>query len=283
MIKIESVISELVSLCERVNIHPEYAELRQNIPGLYGKTVFDTLTSVPDMIIMEYSYLFQAKKYFKQEYKSFLKLSQKEWADILKLEKNSTGSVDTIYQDSLSKDELDIFIEAFESVTSFIPDRYKKNINPNVVVLKEKIISNAAFDSEKSEITVSFSDNQKNLMSEIIHEYGHLLEQENLSLKIASHKFLQKRISSNKKLKMSDLCNENGIECLPGSENIQVYPGGFISPYVGRVYGEIEDPKSNTEVISIGLQSFFLDSINFLFKDTEHFEIIYNLLKGNHE
>lgn len=283
MNKLDMLINELVSLNYRVVNHPEYEELRLNIPNLYGKTVFDTLTSVPDMVIMEYDYLFQAKKYFKDQYKFFTKMPTNDFQDFLSLKKSNPSEVDTIFQDDLSQDELNKFIFCWEDITSFIPDKYKSNIRPNILITKDKLVSHTSFEDNKSQLTISYSSDEKILKSEIIHEYGHLIEQYNQSIKNVSHEFLNKRITYPKKVKLSEFCSRYNLDYLPSAGNIDIYEGSFINPYVGRIYGEMKDNKANTEIISIGLQSFFLDTINFLFKDTEHFAIIYNLLKGNYE
>jgi len=283
MNKLDILINELVSLNYRVVNHPEYEELHLNIPNLYGKTVFDTLTSVPDIIIMEYDYLFQAKKYFKDQYKFFIKLPNTEFQDLLDLKKSNPSEVDTIFQADLDQDELNKFITFWEEITLIIPDKYKSNIRPNILITKDKVVAHTSFEDNKSQLTISYSSDEKILKSEIVHEYGHLIEQYNQSIKNASHEFLKKRINYQKKVKLSEFCSRNNLDYLPSAGNIDIYEGSFINPYVGRIYGEMNDNKSNTEIISIGLQSFVLDPVNFLWKDTEHFAIIYNLLKGNYE
>lgn len=277
--ELQSLIKELNTLYSSIEKSSEYFLLNKNIQSLEGNTVFDTLTSVPDLVLIEYPELFKIKKelfsYYKNKYKNF-KINWKEY--------NLIPKVNEVCHDDLKEDEVIRVLESFESLTKTIPDKYKKDIDLNISILKENNLSNTSFESGKYELEISYNKNDLYKMrSEIIHEYGHLLEMTNSCLKKESHNFLKSRIKSFKKELLKDFYLKKEVDNYDLSDKIEIYSGNFIHPYVGRVYFDLSDENANTEVISLGLQMICLDHMNFLFRDPEHFNFIFNILEGNYE
>lgn len=286
MLKIEKLIVELEELVNQARFSPEYPLLLKSIPVLTGKTIFDALTSVPDIIIIEYPTLYQVKKSLKEKFKNETEnYKQLQGTDLekiisfLDLKKENPADVGTVYIQDKSKD-IDKQLRLFEEITELIPDKYKKNIGSIDLYLLEGIISPyASYDKDKKAINLSLNSDDTTFVSELAHEYGHLLEEFNEAIKKESWRFINKRIIDENKVKISDIYFDQDEEYdLDKYPELDVYKGFFISPYVGRTYGEKE--IGQTEIISLGLQSLFLNPITFLFKDIGHFEIIYHLLKG---
>jgi hypothetical protein len=259
----------------------------KSMPALEGKTVFDTLTSVPDLIILEYPTLFQVKKALKQKYieerDAFFnidKLQIEKIADLLGLKVEDSAEVETVFVDDNEKN-YSSQLTAFEQVTELIPNKYKQSVSKiNIYLSNTNASSFAAYNKESKSINLSLLSTPSNFISEIAHEYGHLVEEFNPTIKNKSWDFFNTRAPSLEMESISEILHDQGEEYDTSKyPDLSVYKGSFISPYVGRVYGEVSE-KGPTEVISIGLQSLFLDPINFLFKDVEHFNLIYKLLKG---
>lgn len=282
---IENLVNELYVIIKKTNSQEEYSELLKNMPELLGRTVFDTLTSVPDITLIEYPNLFSSKQELKELYKKSLKeYNDFSINDLLSKKYSKEIALKSIYQDQLTNKELSIFIEQLESVLILIPDKYKKNIKDfDIVLSKNEKHSAISRSLKKQEMIIKYDNSDlKNLQGEIIHEIGHLLEDSNFKLKNFSHKFLLERIYSKEKIKFNDFSDECNLEIFD-ERNSEVYPGPFISPYIGKVYNDLDNYNAETEVLSVGLQSMLLDPLNFLFKDVEHFLFIYNVLKEKYD
>lgn len=282
MSHIENLISDLKSLTLQAKRSFEYEDLLVSMPHFVGKTVFDTLTSIPDLVLLEYPTLYQIKKSIKEKYAKesdaffHMKGNQIEKTiKILDLKKSESASVDTLFVDDENLD-YSAQMSLFESITELIPKAYKDSIGAINVYLSKNINSSfASYDKNNKSIHISLLTKTDVLGSEIAHEFGHLVENFNEEIKKRSWLFINSRLLSSEVHNLSDVLENQGEDFDENSE-INVYFGEFISPYVGRIY----ETNGPTEVISIGLQALTLNPINFLFKDVEHFELIFELLRG---
>jgi len=99
----------------------------------------------------------------------------------------------------------------------------------------------------------------------LVHEYGHFIDFE------GSHD--TQRITEeffNRRTQGESMVNINGREGEVG------YRDHFITPYVGRVYGDLK----GLEVMSVGLEYMYHNPEELLRLDREHFKVIYAVMRG---
>lgn len=105
----------------------------------------------------------------------------------------------------------------------------------------------------------------------IMHELGHVLEDNNFVMKVAVD-FLERRTAGSKKLSLKKEVNSGY------ASDEYFHEGGFFSEYVGKIYSGFNyKGRQATEVISMGLEEMFNNPHQFYLIDKEHFELIYNL------
>ena len=78
------------------------------------------------------------------------------------------------------------------------------------------------------------------------HEFGHLVEVENPSIKAAANDFIQQRRDGSPPKKLNQIDPDAGYE-----DDEKAYTGNFYHPYLGKFYKD-----GGTEVISMGLEGF---------------------------
>jgi hypothetical protein len=102
----------------------------------------------------------------------------------------------------------------------------------------------------------------------VFHEYAHFSEFENKQLAVASRKFIEDRATSSEPMKMNDITGYGGY-----GDNEMAFPGNFIHPYVGKIYGPA---GTYTEVVSMGVEKFMSpDRMAYFYKrDPEHFNFV---------
>lgn len=280
---IEKMAKKILDIVARIESNPEYAELLSSFDHLKNKTVFDALTSLPDMILIEYPSLLQEKNLLKVKFsqalidydqvkgnrvdekvKNYLELKDSEPIQIKDVHFNGT------------KKEADLLVDFINDCTKLFPEKYKENLVLNYYISTASLDSFSSFDVENQHnIVLSSNQDIEPFAAQLMHEVGHVIENNTPSIKAAALDFLHKRAPN---LRLEELSAHTMSD---EDVRVKVLPGRFIEPYVGRIYGSPESIQ-NTEVISVGLQSLFLNPVIFLFKDTEHFMLIYNVLKGNH-
>jgi len=105
----------------------------------------------------------------------------------------------------------------------------------------------------------------------VAHELGHHLEFRNPGVQKAASTFLSDRINiaESKGEEMMRRRYSSGVE--------RMWKDGFYDPYVGKIYSD-----GATEVVSMGLQSFYDDSSmrKMLKSDPEHFQLTWAILRG---
>ena len=107
----------------------------------------------------------------------------------------------------------------------------------------------------------------------LYHEFGHFVEFNNPKLALASRDFIESRATGLIE-KLSVITGDKEYR-----DDEVAYPGNFITPYVGKVYGERGIP---TEVVSVGLEHFANRvRMRHLYKnDREHFYFMIGVLVG---
>lgn len=138
------------------------------------------------------------------------------------------------------------------SVDALIPDYFKKESFDILLVKSTK----SYYDVKEKQMVLNIAQSPTNLISEIFHEFGHVLEIQNPTLYQESVTFVVKNSINNSILRSN------------------VNRGRFVHPYVGTVY-----EWNSTEVVSLGLQMMFLNPVMFLFRDNDHFEFIDSILR----
>jgi hypothetical protein len=105
----------------------------------------------------------------------------------------------------------------------------------------------------------------------LFHEMAHHIEFENPSAKLAAQHFVKSRASGEQQ-PLSDITGN-----VLYSSNEKAYPDKFISPYVGKIYGD-----GSTEVLSMGIEQFTDKKklARFMKKDREHFLFVLGVLKS---
>jgi hypothetical protein len=108
---------------------------------------------------------------------------------------------------------------------------------------------------------------------QVFHEYAHHLEFENRQLAVASRKFIEDQSTSSEPMQLNKIQDSTGWSNSKYRDDEMGFPGNFITPYVGKIYGPAGNP---TEVISVGIEQFADPSRMAVFykKYPEHFNFI---------
>jgi len=131
-----------------------------------------------------------------------------------------------------------------------------------------KKITNQADRASANKYTGEIALEKKVDRQQVFHEYAHFMEFENRQLAVASRKFIEDRATSAEPMKLKDIDNS-----VPYGDNEMAFPGNFIHPYVGKIYG----PSGwSTEVISMGVENFRdpKQMSSFYKQDPEHFNFV---------
>jgi hypothetical protein len=111
---------------------------------------------------------------------------------------------------------------------------------------------------------------------EIIHEYGHFLEDTRPSVKYACLEFLQRRYQQALRFGSRDEAAILPLGELTAGQyhhSEVAFADKFFDPYVGRIYRE-----GGSEVMSMGLQYLAYNPWKFREKDPEHYYLILGLI-----
>lgn len=126
-----------------------------------------------------------------------------------------------------------------------------------------------------NQIDKSININSKTDKYSAMHEFAHSLE---LNEKIMADavSFYERRTAGKELRKMKEIN-------LFYSDNEFYKDGGFVHPYIGKIYEHKDGFNVNykgyaaTEVISMGVEHMMRNPAYFYARDKEHFELIYNL------
>lgn len=174
---------------------------------------------------------------------------------------NENNWIKEIYTDEeISTDDCISYGELIENVCLCIPDLLKRK--KITVVLDKK---NTHFDINNQILYINISKSIENIILELIHELGHVVENQNPDILKKSLNLIETKSGKN---------IEDIKEALSNKESLWV-EGKFIDPYVGKIYKDLKA----TEVISMGFQYLYKDEQDFSKRDPHHYSIIYRLLK----
>lgn len=105
-----------------------------------------------------------------------------------------------------------------------------------------------------------------------VHEIGHELERALPNWGERAKAFLRERAGSESLQRLADLFPRSGY-----NYNEVTYVDKFISPYMGKWYGE---RSYATEIVSMGIETLFTDPLGFAKNDPQYFDFILGLLRG---
>jgi hypothetical protein len=106
----------------------------------------------------------------------------------------------------------------------------------------------------------------------IVHELGHWLEDNSPAAYKACSDFLNKRTAGEDARPLNQIMHS----FMGYDDSEMAKPDKFHSPYVGKIY-----PNGHTEVLSMGLERMHVDSVEFAYNDSEYFDLIFNIMRGN--
>lgn len=197
----------------------------------------------------------------KTMYSSRLEFRKNKNDEFQKLIQHKTEEVEITFKTkSLEKEQIQNFDEVL-GMFKKISSKYLDEIELDLVIK-----STRAYRSGR---TIAISPKEERRV--IMHELGHVLEDNNFVMKVAVD-FLERRTAGSKKLSLKKEVNSAYLS------DEYFHEGGFISEYVGKIYSGFKyKGRSATEVISMGLEEMFNNPHQFYLMDKEHFELIYNL------
>lgn len=137
----------------------------------------------------------------------------------------------------------------------------------------EKRSAAYVFDTMKGgkDPVIWLSDNDASTGT-LIHELGHQIEYSNPSIKQAANDFLERRTAGKEVKTLNELTNSTRFEPHEVAKE-----GGFINPYVGKIYGD-----KATEVVSMGVEALWRYPSQFIKDDPEHASLIIDILRGRY-
>jgi len=103
----------------------------------------------------------------------------------------------------------------------------------------------------------------------VVHELGHWLEYANKGVRQRAKAFLARRTRGEKEVKLADATGSMGYR-----SNERAKVDKFLHPYMGKVYSDA------TEIVSMGLEEFFVNPIRLARKDPDYFDFIYAVVRG---
>jgi hypothetical protein len=183
---------------------------------------------------------------------------------------------------SVDKKDAEVVIRALNEVCSLIPDKYKKNVPPVTVLIRQGGPGQVSIASlDKSILVLNVRNNKVLQAAEAFHEYVHLIERFNKKLMKGSNDFLKSRRVDAQKRTLKEICEKYNKHFRPDAGSIEVYEDHFMDAYAGRVYGDLDGPTPvPTEVLTVGCEVMMLDPIGFAVKDRDYFNFIARFLKG---
>lgn len=119
---------------------------------------------------------------------------------------------------------------------------------------------------EKAEIHITSDEDTRT----IIHELGHILEVRGAGNLQKALDFYDRRTAGEALEKLSKL---TGVSAYDPSEKAR--KDKFIHPYMGKEYG-----RTATEIVSMGIEYIYDETVSFAKQDPDYFDFIYNLLRN---
>jgi len=107
-------------------------------------------------------------------------------------------------------------------------------------------------------------------LNDVIHEIGHTIEMNNNEVLQQSHIFYELRTKGQPLEQLRKIDKTRKYEIIEVAKR-----GNFIDPYMGRYYGE----GRPTELISMGVEYLYKDTLEFARKDPEYFTWLLDVLR----
>lgn len=116
-----------------------------------------------------------------------------------------------------------------------------------------------------------------NVAAASVHEYSHYIESITPSIATKMSEMIQRRTANAPVQKLKDVYPNQGY-----SDTEIFQDGGFISPYVGKVYKTSYGKtfEGCSEAFSVGMEQLFLNPVQFLARDRDHFQTIVAAIKS---
>lgn len=197
----------------------------------------------------------------------------------------ASAKIKEVYGDTtLTKNDIKNIVSIIEEVTTLIPDKYKKNVPPLTLIIRDSSsveTSSASIAGKDSVLILKKHNNALMQAAEGLHEYLHLLEKFNLKIRKKSNEFLLSRILQNKKVSLREMKIVYGKKIKASANGVEVYPTDLIDPYAGRTYGNLgKNSTVHSEVLTVGAEAMFLAPYDLLLLDNEYFNFIKSIFLG---
>lgn len=173
---------------------------------------------------------------------------------------------------------------SFQTISTLIPDKYKKNIPPLTLAIREKDDDSFALatteDKENPLVVVYMREEIPLMMSEILHEYGHLIENYNPEVMRMTNDFLRERVLSPELMTIEAFSKKQQKAFSQSNKDEIIYPTDLMDPYMGKTYGDLMKKDCPTELLSTALQLLYVDPIKLFLRDPDCFKLVSSLLHG---
>ena len=189
-----------------------------------------------------------------------------------------------LIEGEISEEQARRCYKSFQTISTLIPDKYKMNIPPITLAIREENDKEAArvtSDSRENPLViVHMRDNMPLMLSEILHEYGHLIENYNPQVMRMTSDFLRERILSEKTMTIGEFSKLQNRPVSDWNKDEVVYPSDLMDPYMGKTYGDIFKKDCSSELLSTALQLLYVDPIKIFLRDPDCFKLVSSLLHG---
>ena len=137
-------------------------------------------------------------------------------------------------------------------------------------VTSSKIRASAGYDGACF-LSESSGRSSDGLDLTLIHEYGHQIEHANPKVKAACIALRNERAKGEKIQKLHDVDPNRGYDA-----DEETYKDNWRDPYTGKWYGH----SSSTEILSMGVERYVMDPVEFAHSDPQHFQLVVAILSG---
>lgn len=185
--------------------------------------------------------------------------------DVLRLD-NPT-SINPIIDKKFKGEQRKNLEQAINDFNSLVSDRFLNKTDVPFVGMKAR----RAFHRNGS-IHLPSAAVKKNT---VIHEISHALEQQGSGVLENTLEFLEYRTKGEKSVKLQKLFPGYGY-----GRHETTQPDKFFDPYVGKTYKNFDGTIRATEVVSMGVERYYSEPLEFAEDDPEYFDFIFKLVRG---
>lgn len=162
-----------------------------------------------------------------------------------------------------SAESIKELFNAFYKIVNVFKKELIENIPPLKIIIKDDEECSYAMP-ENNLIMLRGDKDSRHLLSELLHEFIHVIEYFNDELRLKSYEFLLNR---SKLYGPMDKLSERFKKPNPANIKSPVHLGQFQDLYAGFVYDI--DGVAMTEFLSTNFQYFFINPVTFSYKDPE--------------